>query len=162
MTSTIEIRLSRAADAAQLVAIDNSGVWTPANAPAPLAGKTAAEFAAQNPPGSHLVAVIEDVVCGYVGFRTPTPLPSNAHVAQLDIAVHPGYHRMGIGRALIEAAKAHCAAQGKRKLSLRVMATNPKAIEFYTQCGFIEQGRLIDEFYVDGRYVDDIMMYVML
>ncbi|MBB3112035.1 ribosomal protein S18 acetylase RimI-like enzyme [Paenibacillus phyllosphaerae] len=160
--STIETRLSLGVDAQQLVDIDNSGIWNDSNAPVELAGKTAEEYALQNPPGTQIVATKDGFVCGYVGFRAPTPLPSNQHVTQLDIGVHPDYQGFGVGRKLIEAAKAYAAEQGKHKLSLRVMATNTKAIAFYQSCGFIEQGRLIDEFYVGGRYVDDIMMYVLL
>ena len=60
-----------------------------------------------------------------------------------NIAVHPDYQRQGIGQRLIEAMKAWAAEQGVRKLSLRVLTTNPGAMEFYRNCGFVEQGRLV-------------------
>ncbi|MNN82623.1 hypothetical protein D3C81_1995730 [compost metagenome] len=60
---------------------------------------------------------------------------------------------------MMEEMKGMAARSGVRKLSLRVLATNPSAISFYKSCGFIEQGRLVEEFYLNGQYIDDILMW---
>ncbi|MNP64326.1 ribosomal-protein-alanine N-acetyltransferase [compost metagenome] len=78
---------------------------------------------------------------------------------ELNIAIHPAYQRQGIGRVLMDALLEQAAGQGVRKLSLRVLASNPGAIAFYQSCGFAEQGRLVDEFWINGAYVDDILMW---
>ncbi|RUT33345.1 GNAT family N-acetyltransferase [Paenibacillus zeisoli] len=152
------IRLSELRDAAQLIEIDKL-VWNSETTPAVLQPVTREGFLQLNPPGSQLVADMEGIVCGYLGFLCPTPLQSNDHVYEINIAVHPSYQRLGIGRALMDGMKQYAALQGKRKLSLRVLATNEKALEFYRSCGFIEQGRLVEEFYLNGRYVDDILLW---
>ena len=59
----------------------------------------------------------------------------------------------------MDAVKVVAAERGIRKLSLRVLASNAGAVAFYQSCGFIEQGRLVDEFYLNGQYVDDILMW---
>ncbi|KAA2301006.1 GNAT family N-acetyltransferase, partial [Clostridioides difficile] len=64
----------------------------------------------------------------------------------------------GIATALMDAIKQHAAQQGVRKLRLRVLSSNPGAITFYTQCGFVTEGRLVSEFYIGDKYVDDILM----
>lgn len=152
------IRVSELRDAAKLIEIDKL-VWNSETTPAVLQPVTRESFLQQNPPGSQLVAVIGEIVCGYLGFLCPTPLQSNCHVYEINIAVHPSYQRMGIGRTLMEGMKQYAALQGKRKLCLRVLATNGRALEFYRSCGFMEQGRLVEEFYLNGRYVDDILLW---
>jgi RimJ/RimL family protein N-acetyltransferase len=58
----------------------------------------------------------------------------------------------------MDAMKQYALEQGITKLRLRVLSSNPGAIAFYTQCGFVTEGRLISEFYIAGKYVDDILM----
>jgi len=45
------------------------------------------------------------------------------------------------------------------KLYLVVSTENEAAIAIYRACGFIEEGRLIDEFFVNGHYQDALRMY---
>ena len=47
------------------------------------------------------------------------------------------------------------------KLELEVREFNHRAIACYKKCGFIEEGRLRDDFYVDGAYSDTIVMGVL-
>lgn len=151
------IRMSEMKDAVSLMELDHL-VWDRNTAPQPLQWTSREHFLLQCPPGSQLVAFHEDALCGYVGFRAPTGLASQRHVLELNIAVHPSYRRQGIGRRLIEAASEQARAEGIMKLRLRVLSCNPEALSFYKACGFREEGRLSQEFYVDGRFVDDIWM----
>jgi ribosomal protein S18 acetylase RimI-like enzyme len=80
-------------------------------------------------------------------------------VLELNIAIHPKYQRQGVGRVLMDALLKFAAERGVRKLSLRVLGSNPGAIAFYKSCGFVEQGRLVEEFLINGTYVDDILMW---
>lgn len=45
-----------------------------------------------------------------------------------------------------------------RRLYLRVFSHNPRGIRCYERCGFIEEGRLRAHHFVNGSYVDDIVM----
>lgn len=45
------------------------------------------------------------------------------------------------------------------KLYLVVSTENEAAIAIYRACGFQEEGRLVDEFFVDGRYQAALRMY---
>lgn len=96
---------------------------------------------------------------GYVGYSHPTTMPSNRHVYQLHIAVSPDYQQHGIGTRLLTEMKRIAADDGVRKLSLRVLSTNQAAIAFYKRFGFRVQGVLVEEFWLDGQYVDDILMW---
>jgi len=160
MTVGLDIRWSRAEDVPALTALNNR-VWTEDNSPH-VAPMTEAEYAERHPVGGELVATVDGKLAGFIIFRTASRMESHAHVAELAIAVHPDFQGAGIGRKLVEAACEQAKAQGKRKLSLRVMSSNEKAIAFYRKLGFREQGRLVEEFYTGGRYVDDVLMYKML
>ncbi|OYD56818.1 hypothetical protein CGZ90_17275 [Fictibacillus aquaticus] len=158
----MSIRFSKEEDMQALMELDNIA-WVKGTTPSDeIHWDSAAQFQIQNPPGSMLVALAANVVCGYIFIKDVTPLPSNRHVAELVMAVHPDYHGSGIGQELMGHAEDWARSLGKTKLCLRVLAGNSKAVRFYTKCGFMEQGRLIDEFCIDGELVDDLLMYKML
>jgi ribosomal protein S18 acetylase RimI-like enzyme len=107
-----------------------------------------------------LVAVLSGEVVGYVKVRPPTPLPSNAHVQQIQgLAVAPRARRRGVGAALLAAAEEEARRRGARKLSLRVLATNRGGRRLYDACGFTVEGVLREEFRLaDGGFTDDVLM----
>ena len=106
-----------------------------------------------------LVAVDEEAVTGYIQFRRPSPLASNAHVWQINgLAVDPHFQGRGRGRALVEAAISELHSRGARRITLRVLSTNPPARRLYEKCGFVVEGVLKGEFILDGREVDDVLM----
>jgi ribosomal protein S18 acetylase RimI-like enzyme len=91
--------------------------------------------------------------------QPPTPLPENAHVSGITgLAVAPGARGRGVASALLAAAGQHARERGARKLSLRVLSTNDAALRLYERLGFRREGTLREEFLIDGRYVDDVLM----
>ena len=88
---------------------------------------------------------------------SPTGMPVNRHVYEIHIAVHPQFRSPGVATALMKAMKQHALEQGIRKLRLRVLSSN-RGGRFYEQCGFLIEGRLVSEFRIGGRDVDDILM----
>lgn len=58
-----------------------------------------------------------------------------------NVAVHPEFRRLGIGRALTEQAIAYCAGQTCRAAWLQVRDDNPGAEHIYTSLGFVERVR---------------------
>ncbi|MEN6434910.1 MAG: GNAT family protein [Anaerolineaceae bacterium] len=47
------------------------------------------------------------------------------------------------------------------KIKLHVYETNPRAIQSYRKAGFVEEGRLRKEDFINGRYVDVIYMGIL-
>ena len=145
------IRAARPDDEAAVRALD-AATWsfdvTPsprADAPIPLDGVLVAEEGGE--------------VVGYVALGHPTRLESNRHVADIrGLAVAPAHQGRGLGRALVEAAVEEARARGARKLTLRVLGPNTAARALYESCGFVVEGVRRDEFLLDGRYVDDVLM----
>jgi len=158
---TIVVRFSKERDIEQLLALDNR-VWNTAATPAVIKWSSVSEYKQKNPEGSKLVALVNGKVAGYLGYHSPTPLETNQHVLEIDIAVDLPFQGMGIGKRLLKSAEEIFKEKGIKKLSLRVLETNKGAIRFYQKCGFLEQGRLINEFFIEGKYVNDVLMYRLL
>lgn len=158
---SLTIRLSEIRDVRELILLDNM-IWTEDTTPGPLMWRSREDYLLHAPPGSQLVALQHGELCGYVGFGCPSGMESNRHVCEVNIAVDPQFQRQGIGSRLIEAIKQHAVDNGIRKLRLRVLSSNEPALAFYRKCGFQEEGRLKEEFYLGGHYVDEVFMSCML
>lgn len=116
-------------------------------------------FDGRHAPGDHLVAELDRRIVGYVRLGFPTPLASNAHVRQIQgLAVADEARGHGVGRALIRAVVEEARRRGARRLSLRVLGHNTPARKLYESEGFVVEGVLPEEFFLDGRYVDDVIM----
>ncbi|MFJ4836907.1 GNAT family N-acetyltransferase [Streptomyces sp. NPDC088746] len=115
-------------------------------------------------PGEHLVVEAvtgtdEARLAGYIRLARPTPLACNAHVRQIQgLAVADRWRRHGVARALLHAAYAEARRQGAGRLTLRVLGHNTAAQALYASEGFAVEGVLPGEFFLGGRYVDDILM----
>lgn len=153
----MEVRRAREDDGEVLQAIDLA-TWA-AGSPAPLPGDDAVLFGEATRPEDVLVAVDGEGVLGYVKVVRPTPLAANAHVRAITgLAVDPTAQRRGVGRRLVEAARARAVAEGATRLTLRVLAPNAGALRLYEACGFVREGVLRGEFVLDGAPVDDVLM----
>lgn len=155
------VRRARPADDADLAELE-AAAWSPESGfPSVIhAGRPGALFfTADSPPEVHLVAEVDGVVAGYIRLKPPTHLPENRHVVHVHgLAVHPSARRRGAAAALLTAAAEQASDRGARKLTLRVLGSNQPAIRLYEKLGFVREGTLLDEFLIEGRYVDDVLM----
>ncbi|MFG3238091.1 GNAT family N-acetyltransferase [Streptomyces sp. NPDC048157] len=115
-------------------------------------------------PEDFLVAEAQDGageprLAGYTRVVPPTPLACNAHVRQIQgLAVADWARGRGIARALLRAALAAARGDGANRMTLRVLGHNAPARALYESEGFVVEGVLPGEFFLDGRYVDDVLM----
>lgn len=154
----LTVRRARPDDEAPLRRIDLL-TWTSAVSPAPTPDPADLFFGDRTAPDDVIVAELDGAVVGYVRLDQRGPLPSHAHVLLVNgLAVAPEHQGLGAGRALVEAVVAEARARGARKLALRVLAPNVGARRLYAACGFVEEGVLREEFLLDGRFVDDVLL----
>ncbi len=152
------IRPADARDGPALTALDVA-TWSPRVSPAPAPDPASSFFGGGHRPEDVLVAERGGRVVGYLMLHQPVPLPSHGHVLEVNgLAVEPGHQGRGVGRRLVEEAKREARRRGARKLSLRVLAPNASARRLYESCGFVVEGVLRDEFALEGRPVDDLLM----
>lgn len=151
------VRPATTADRGRIVAIDRA-TQTWATSPAGPPPDDADPFEDRDPTDV-LVAVRRDEVVGYANLGRPSPLPAHVHVWEIQgFAVDPPAQGVGVGRALVDGAVHEVARRGGRKVSLRVLADNTGARALYERAGFVVEGVLRDEFVLDGRSADDVLM----
>jgi RimJ/RimL family protein N-acetyltransferase len=68
-----------------------------------------------------------------------------------------GYGRDAV-RTLLDYAFRH---RNAHKVWLEVLADNERAIRAYKSCGFVEEGRIRDNAWRDGHYVDELVMGIL-
>jgi ribosomal protein S18 acetylase RimI-like enzyme len=153
----LTIRTAVPADGRRLVDLDRA-TWSEVVSPVPLWPEDT-DFFAKRAPADVLVADRDGRAGGYVALGRPTPVESSRHVLQIaGLAVDPPCQRQGLARQLVEAAAAEATRRGARRLTLRVLGGNAGARALYTACGFVVEGVLREEFWLGGRYVDDVLM----
>jgi ribosomal protein S18 acetylase RimI-like enzyme len=108
--------------------------------------------------GIYLVAEQEGHLVGHA-FLKCSPLQSIRHIAWLNIFVHKGHQKRGIGTQLIEKLIAWAQESDEiEKIELYVRASNSHAIALYKKMGFHEEGHLKNHLKVANGYIDDILM----
>jgi ribosomal protein S18 acetylase RimI-like enzyme len=156
----IETRPATSADEDALAELDlATWSWLTSPAPRPELGSGWTFFGERAKPQDVIVAVLDGRVAGYVKLGRSTPLAATDHVVMVTgIAVSPDVQRRGVGRALIDEAAAEARRRGARRLTLRVLAPNENARRLYESAGFVVEGVQRGEFFLEGEYVDDVLM----
>ncbi len=113
-----------------------------------------------------MVSQNEEGIDGFIRLRSGRPAPVDGGsdtvpepVPDTEIVtfyVQPRHHGRGVGKALLEAALAHCSAQGIPSVWLATNAENTPAIGFYLAQGFKQIGHthfeLEGEAYLNNVY----------
>lgn len=151
------IRPAIAKDDPSLVRVD-ADTWSPKVTPAQLWASDRAFFATCE-IGDVLVAEVGERVAGYAQVSPHLPLSSAAHVQEVRaLAVLPAAQGRGVGRALLVGARDLAVRRGARKLVLRVLGSNPAALALYRSAGYEVEGVSKGLFFLDGHFVDDVLM----
>ena len=105
-----------------------------------------------------IVAEKDASVVGYAHIVRHMPMEANAHVLHLNsLAISRSARGLGLADQLVEATIAEARRRGARKLGLRALSNNPRAIHIYEKHGFELEGRLREEMRLpDGSYADDL------
>jgi ribosomal protein S18 acetylase RimI-like enzyme len=109
--------------------------------------------------GRYVVAEVDGQIVGHA-LLDPLALAATRHVTHLTVAVHPGWQRRGLGRALLE----HLLEWARRapaveKIELHVRSSNTGAQALYRSVGFTEMGRWRRRVKLaPGTYLDDVAM----
>ena len=106
----------------------------------------------------YLVALIEDELVGTLHFAGGGR-PRVRHVGEFGMSVFKAYWGQGVGSLLLDTLLTWARQTGVvTKVNLRVRSDNRRAVALYERKGFIVEGRLTKEMFVDGRYYDLLAM----
>ena len=82
--------------------------------------------------------------------------------AEFQIIIAPHHQGKGFARFCIHKALDYSfTILNLHKIYLSVAVDNTKALHLYQQCGFAEEGHLVGEFFIEGRYRDVKRMYIL-
>ena len=84
----------------------------------------------------YIVALLGEKVVGYCGMWL---IMDEAHIT--NVAVHPDYRRLKIGKALMLQMMNLAVQGGAKAMTLEVRPSNTAAIRLYEQLGFVVKGR---------------------
>ena len=108
-----------------------------------------------------LVAEEDGHVVGLCDVHSKRPDSEVAHLGILGIAILKEYRDKGIGRSLLEGMIRECRGSFEI-ITLEVFSINSKAYELYKKVGFKENGRLEKGLKRNGRYYEELEMYLDL
>jgi ribosomal-protein-alanine N-acetyltransferase len=89
----------------------------------------------QNDLAVYIVVLSKGKVIGYAGMWL---ILDEAHIT--NVAVHPDYRQMGIGRLLMRQLILKAAVLGAARMTLEVRVSNTPACQLYKGLGFVQEG----------------------
>jgi RimJ/RimL family protein N-acetyltransferase len=143
----------------------NQGVWNPQVTqflsmawPEPIAG-TRRWWEAGRASPHHAAFVIETLAGELVGVCSLEGITARNRSAEAGIWVGQPHWGKGYGTdAMRTLCRFGFQEMNLKRVQLSVYETNPRAMRSYLKVGFKEEGRLRGAQFVDGRYVDAIVM----
>lgn len=90
-------------------------------------------------PNSHFLGIFAPLQSGLLGMGCFWSILEEAHITIL--AIHPQYHRQGLGQALLYTLLRSASDRGLERATLEVRASNQEAISLYQKFGFKTAGR---------------------
>jgi L-amino acid N-acyltransferase YncA len=107
----------------------------------------------------YFVAILESSVVGYAYAASYRPRPAYRFTVENSVYLHPGIHRRGIGRQLLQRLIAECEARGFRQMIAVIGDSgNAASIGVHRQCGFEMIGTHPNVGLKFGRWLDTVMM----
>lgn len=84
--------------------------------------------------------------------------PEIKHWVELGISIDKEWRKKGLGDALMKFAIEFCKKKKFRKISLSVFSSNQAAITLYKKYGFINEGVRKEQYYINGKFIDEVLM----
>jgi len=115
-------------------------------------------------PKMKTVAIVDGRVVGFISLYQYmfNYMTGYEHIGLFDIAVDSRYQGKGVGSSLVKFAIKHFKKKGFKKIEICVEKNNKKAIGFFESLGFKKEGMLRKHHDKDGKFVDDILMGMLL
>lgn len=164
-TAAIHIRDATLDDAAALAVIYNQGIVdriatleTEERTP----DERRAWLAARTPRHPVIVAVVDGRMVGFGSLNVFNPRQAYDHVADFSVYIERSWRGKGVGSRLLHALIERARQIGYHKLVLSAFPFNEGGIALYRKFGFRVVGVYKEQGWLDGRWVDTIIMEKLL
>jgi L-amino acid N-acyltransferase YncA len=108
------------------------------------------------------LATISPATIGWASLNRFNPRPVYDPVADLSVYVDRAWRGHGVGRALLGALIERARAIGYHKLVLAAFPDNAAGMALYSSVGFTRVGVYREQGWLDGRWVDVVVMEQLL
>jgi L-amino acid N-acyltransferase YncA len=115
-----------------------------------------------NRPSTALTGLAAPATTGWASLNRFNPRPAYDHVADISVYVERAWRGRGVGRALLGALIERGGALGYHKLVLAAFPGNAAGMALYTRLGFTRVGVYREQGWLDGRWVDVVVMERLL
>ncbi|MEK4385597.1 GNAT family N-acetyltransferase [Solibacillus sp. FSL W7-1464] len=115
----------------------------------------------QSPTSGFFIAEHEDEISGYLLLKTET-LSRTSHRAQIAVGVQSKSRGKGVGTALFDYMIQRAKETQLHRLELTVIEHNEQAVHLYKKMGFEVEGVKRDSLLVDGHFVNELYMSLLL
>jgi phosphinothricin acetyltransferase len=117
---------------------------------------------ARGPRHPVVVAASEGRIVGWGSLNSFNPRPVYDSVADFSVYVERSWRGKGVGRALLDALIEKARALGYHKLVLAAFPFNELGMRLYERAGFRQVGVYTEQGFVDGRWIDIVIMEKLL
>lgn len=161
----METRDARPDDAATIARVYNQGIED-RQATLETEPRTAEErriwLEGRGPRHPVIVAAYGEEVIGWASLNRFNPRSAYDHVADISVYVERNRRGQGIGTLLLRALEARAREIGYHKLVLAGFPSNEAALQLYRRRGFRTVGVYEEQGFLDGHWVDVILMEKIL
>lgn len=141
-------------------ALETTAVWTDGGSD--LDGRAAWLEARRAQGFPVLVCESAGEIIGFASFGDFRPWPGYRHTVENSVYVDPSRHRQGVGRALMETLIQRARAMGKHAMIAGIEAGNTASIALHARAGFSEVARMPQVGAKFGRWLDLVLMQIVL
>lgn len=113
------------------------------------------------PKSGFFIAEESGEILGYLMLKAET-LMRTSHRAAIAIGVHSQSRGKGTGTKLFEYVLKWAKQQQLRRLELTVIEHNTQAVHLYKKMGFNVEGVKKDSLWIDGEFVNELYMSLLL
>ncbi|HEY0222132.1 GNAT family N-acetyltransferase [Lactovum miscens] len=153
----IIIRQMEPRDFVEVAKIENIG-WTSISTPVNIQSSPERYIENLQAGVRYLLAVEEksDEIFGVLVLHDRHKIEAGKHVLTFSPLVIESARGQGLGTYLVEFVKNYAASEGYSKITIEVLSTDIPAIHLYEKCGFVKEGKQKNEFFIDGKWVDNL------
>ncbi|QPS70875.1 GNAT family N-acetyltransferase [Lactococcus garvieae] len=105
----------------------------------------------------YLLAEENGKILGVLDYGQRNKSEFGSHVITFGVMTVQEARGKGVATALIQYLIREARTENYEKITINAMSSNPKALTLYEHLGFVREGELKKEYFIDGTYIDSLI-----